>query len=161
MTPMTAQSQPYPGDGATAQELFRLAEEYRRAADMLIGIGRPRQPFSRAPYRLTAIHAIELYLNALLLFEGMRPCDLRKLQHDLAARIDHEFAASVVLRSKTAKHLAALSKKREYLVSRYGTDQMNTVSQINRLQATLGLTCASPCSSDYGHKVRRSTKPTG
>jgi hypothetical protein len=86
---------------------------------------------------LTAIHAIELYLNAFLLFQGLKPCDLRKLQHDLSARISHELAAGLTLRTRTAAHLADLSKRREYLVSRYGTDQMTTVSQINRLQATL------------------------
>lgn len=131
------QHQSYPGDSATPQEFFRLAEEYRRAANTLIGIGRRKQPFSRAPYHLTAVHAIELYLNALLLFEGLKPLHLRALQHDLAARINHELAAGLRLRNRTAAHLADLSKRREYLISRYGTDQMNTVSRTNRLQATL------------------------
>jgi hypothetical protein len=132
-----SRSQPYPGERATADELFRLAEEYRRAASVLIDIRRASQPFSRAPFHLTAIHAIELYLNAFLLFQGLKPCDLRKLQHDLSARISHELAAGLTLRTRTAAHLEDLSKRREYLVSRYGTDQMTTVSQINRLQATL------------------------
>ncbi len=134
---MATQTQRHPGERATAAELFRLAEEYRRAASMLIDIRRRSQPFSRAPYHLTAIHAIELYLNALLLSQGMKPCDLRKLQHDLSARIGHELAAGLALRNRTAAHLADLSKRREYLVSRYGTDEMTTISQTNRLQATL------------------------
>ncbi len=104
---------------------------------MLMEIRRPSKPFSRAPYHLTAIHAIELYLNALLLSQGMKPCDLRKLHHDLSARIEHQHAVGLALRSRTAAHLVDLSKRREYLISRYGTDQMTTVSQINRLQATL------------------------
>jgi len=132
-----SQSQPYPGERATADEIFRLAEEYRRAASSLIDIRRPGQPFSRAPYHLTAIHAIELYLNAFLLSQGLKPCDLRKLQHDLSARISHELSAGLDLRNRTAAHLSDLSERREYLISRYGTDQMTTVSQINRLQATL------------------------
>jgi hypothetical protein len=134
---MQSQPQPYPGESATADELFRLAEEYRTAASLLIDIRRPSRPFSGAPFHLTAIHAIELYLNAFLLSQGLKMCDLRKLQHDLSARVGHELAAGLTLRNRTAAHLADLSKRREYLISRYGTDQMTTVSQINRLQATL------------------------
>lgn len=132
-----SQSQCYPGESATADELFRLAEEYRRAADLLMDMHRPSRPFSRAPFHLAAIHAIELYLNALLVSQGLKPCDLRKLHHDLSARIDHEHAARLTLRKRTAAHLAGLSERREYLISRYGTDGMKTISQVNRLQATL------------------------
>ncbi len=131
------QPDPYPGDGATAVELFRLAEEYRRAAILLAGIRRPGQPLSRAPFHLTAIHAIELYLNSLLLSQGMKPCALRKLHHDLSARVGHDLAAGLALRSRTTTHLADLSRRREYLISRYDTDQIKTLSQINQLQATL------------------------
>ena len=81
-----------------------------------------KKAISRAPYRLTAMHAIELYLNALMLFDGLEPGRIRGLQHDFAARADH---------------LIALKTGREYVVSRYGTDQFNKLSQINRLQATL------------------------
>lgn len=132
-----SQSQPYPGECATPDDLFKLAEEYRRAADTLRENVRKRQPLSRAPYQLTAIHAIELYLNALLLSQGMKPCDLRKLHHDLSARVSHELAAGLALKTRTATHLAGLSSRREYLISRYGTDLMTTVPPINRLQATL------------------------
>jgi hypothetical protein len=132
-----SQSAPYPGERATADELFRLAEEYRRAASLLVQSRRPSQPFSRAPYHLAAIHAIELYLNALLLSQGMTPCDLRKLQHDLSARIGHDLAAGFGLTRRTTAHLVDLSKRREYLIVRCGTDQMKEMSQINRLQATL------------------------
>jgi hypothetical protein len=131
------QSAPYPGEHATADELFRLAQEYRRAADKLRENVRKRQPLSRAPYQLTAIHAIELYLNALLLSQGMKPCALRKLHHNLSARIGHELSAGLVLREKTATHLASISERREYLISRYGTDQIDTASPLSRVQATL------------------------
>lgn len=134
---LASQYQPYPGESATAEECFQPGEEYRRAAGLLLGIGLRKQPLSRAPYRLAAIHAIELYLNALLLFEDIKPCALRRLQHNLSARIDHPLAAGLVLRDRTIAHLRTLSERREYLVSRYGVDQMNTVSQINRPQATL------------------------
>src|SRR3954451_6390199 len=36
----------------------RLAAEYQNAADHLLELGRRRDPLSRAPYRLSAIHAI-------------------------------------------------------------------------------------------------------
>jgi hypothetical protein len=127
----------YPGDTSTADDFFNLADEYRRAADTLLGIRRPGIPLSRAPFHLTAIHAIELYLNAFLVFEGIKPGNLRALQHDLRARANHELAAPLRLRARTITHLAALSDRREYLVSRYGADQISRVSEINRLQATL------------------------
>lgn len=60
----------YPGSRASAAEIFALAEEYRLAAEGLMLNGRPRGPISRAPARLCAIHAIELYLNAFLLAGG-------------------------------------------------------------------------------------------
>lgn len=134
---MATLAEPYPGHSATAEDVFLLAEEYRRAAETLLGLGRARKPLSRAPYRLTAIHAIELYLNALLLIDGLDHSQVRGLQHDLAARAKLALASGLALRGRTAAHLEAMVKGREYLVSRYGTDQASTLSQINRLQATL------------------------
>ena len=134
---MTPQTNRYPGESATSEELFQLAEEYNRASHALLAIRRSGQPLSRAPFHLTALHAIELNLNALLLFEGMQAQHLRALHHDLSARVEHELAASLALKGRTVAHLSDASKKREYLVSRYGTDQMKTMSEINRLKATL------------------------
>lgn len=57
----------YPGECATAPELLLLAVEYRRSAESLLTIGRSGVPLSWAPYRLVAIHTIELYLNAYLI----------------------------------------------------------------------------------------------
>ena len=148
---MATLAKPYPGKSATAEDVFLLAEEYRRAARALLGLGRTGAPLSRAPYRLTAIHAIELYLNALLLIEGMDAPRVRSLQHDLAARAKLALASGLALRSRTAAHLEAMEKGREYLVSRYGTDQESTLSQINRLHATL---------EEIGEKVRKKLKRT-
>ena len=134
---MAAQAKSYPGEVATAEDILLLAEEYNRAAGVLLGLGRSGEPFSRAPFRLAAIHAIELYLNALLLIEGFHPAQVRGLGHDLAVRAEFVLASGLSLRGRTAAHLIAMAKGREYLVSRYGTDQMSTLSQINRLQATL------------------------
>jgi hypothetical protein len=130
-------SSPYPGELATPAEIRCLADEYRKAAQLLLQLGRSGRPLSRAPFRLSAIHAIELYLNALLLHSGLEPNQIRGLQHDLAKRASFAAEAGLKLRSRTAAHLTTLARSREYLVTRYGPELTGTVSQINRLQATL------------------------
>jgi len=114
-----------------------LAEEYRKAAHLLLQLGRRGDPLSRAPCRLSAIHAIELYLNALLLFMGQETSRIRGLQHNLAARSEMAIANGLQLRKRTAAHLSAMAGNREYLVTRYGPEMTATISQINRLTATL------------------------
>ncbi|UCI21343.1 hypothetical protein FJ970_10450 [Mesorhizobium sp. B2-1-8] len=64
---MTIEERKYPGELASPQQLHQLAEEYRKAANLLLQQGRPGKALTRAPCRLSAIHAIELYLTALLL----------------------------------------------------------------------------------------------
>ncbi|WP_244620112.1 hypothetical protein [Mesorhizobium sp. NFR06] len=127
----------YPGELASPQQIHELAEEYRKAAHHLLELGRPGKPLSRAPFRLSAIHAIELYLTALLLHRGHNPNQIRKLQHDLSARTEQALEAGLRLRAKTASHLRSLSQNREYLVTRYGPELVENVSQVNRLTATL------------------------
>ena len=127
----------YPGELASPQQIHDLAEEYRKAATLLLQLGRSGKPLTRAPFRLSAIHAIELYLTALLLHRGHDPNQIRKMQHDLAARAKHTVEAGLRLRAKTANHLQSLSQNREYLVTRYGPELATTTSQINRLTATL------------------------
>lgn len=122
---------------ATPGEICLLAEEYRKAAHLLRQLGRAGEPLSRSPFRLSAIHAIELYLNALLLHRGYGPGEIRRMQHDLAERTDLAVAGGLRLRSRTASHLKSLAKSREYLVTRYGPELSGTASQINRLEATL------------------------
>ncbi len=113
-----------------------LADEYRCAAEALFQTGRPRQPLSRAPYRLVAIHAVELYLNAFLLAAG-HPCKtVRGLQHDLAARTQLALDAKLGLRKRTMEHLFRLSQTREYLITRYDPEAP-AGSELNRLAATL------------------------
>jgi hypothetical protein len=84
-----------------------------------------------------AIQAIELYLNALLLERGHTAVELRRLQHNLAARTELALAEGLVLRVRTVAHLRALCDGREYLVSRYAPDQAKDATQVNRLAATL------------------------
>jgi hypothetical protein len=127
----------YPGELATPDEIRLLADEYRKAAHLLQQLGRAGKPLSMAPFRLSAIHAIELYLNALLLHRGYVPADIRRMQHDLAERTDLAIASGLTLRSRTAAHLNALAENREYLVTRYGPELSKTASQVNRLEATL------------------------
>ncbi|RWX58969.1 hypothetical protein EN780_35545, partial [Mesorhizobium sp. M4B.F.Ca.ET.089.01.1.1] len=57
----------YPGELASPQQIHELAEEYRKAATLLLQLGRSGKPLTRAPFRLSAIHGIGLYLTALLL----------------------------------------------------------------------------------------------
>ena len=127
----------YPGELATPEQVFLLAEQYRSAAVRLLEQGKPRRPLSRAPFRLVAIHAIELHLNAFLLHCGKPASDLRGLQHNLQSRLDLAEACGLKLRLKTRQHVVTLVDTREYLVTRYGPELASNVSQINRLTATL------------------------
>ena len=126
-----------PGDEATSQQVLELAHEYCRAAEALLPIGRRRNPLSRAPYRLVAIQAIELYLNAFLLARGQTAASLRAMGHDLERRGSLAAKAGLKLRKKTGAHLTKLAETREYLVSRYGPELTGRKSELNRLKATL------------------------
>jgi HEPN domain-containing protein len=127
----------YPGELAKPHDLVRLADEYRNAARVIATLGRPREPMSRAPYRLSAIHAVELYLNALLIHAGHEPASIRNLQHDFAARTDLALQCGLTLRRRTADHLRSLTGSREYVVSRYLPGDADSLSRLNRLAATL------------------------
>jgi hypothetical protein len=127
----------YPGDDASAKQVLLLADEYRRAAITLRMLGRPRNPMSRAPCRLLAIHAIELYLNAVLLAFGWKAARLRGFQHDLVSRTHFAKSAGLVLRKRTEAHIGELSANREYLLMRYGTELPLTACQLSGLEATL------------------------
>ena len=141
----------YPGETATPQQIVDLADEYRRAAEALLPTGRRRQPLSRAPYRLVAIHAVELYLNAFLRAAGHPSKTLRRLRHNLGARA--VFTTKLSLRKATVDHLCRLSETREYLIARYDP-ATSAASELNRLAATL---------RDVAEKVQRfierSTEP--
>jgi len=135
----------YPGSSASAEEIVYLATEYHQAALTLLQNARKGKPLSRAPSRLCAIHAIELYLNAFLLCLGDTPGQIRSRQHNLAERTTLAVDRGLRLRKKTAGHLVKMSEDREYLVSRYGPEMASPLSEINRLIATL---------EEVGKKVR-------
>ncbi len=131
-----AASDPYPGSETGPAEMMRLAEDYRRAAQLLLvaGAGRDLRP----PGRLCAMHAIELYLNAYLLHHDMTHAEIRRLYHDLGKRTQLAQGHGLVLREKTARHLESLSVNREYLRVRYEPEERAmTRSELNRLKATL------------------------
>lgn len=127
----------FPGSTASPDDIVALADEYRRAAVALIRAGRKGEPLSRAPGRLCAIHAIELYLNAFRLAGGTSPQEVRSHFHNLAARAERAIASGLALRKRTAEHLRKMTEDREYLVSRYAPEMTSTLSQLNRLLATL------------------------
>jgi hypothetical protein len=124
----------YPGNSATPAQILSLAAEYRRSAETLLAAGRNGAPLSWTAYRLVALHAIELYLNAYLIAAGHSQQYVRGLQHDTASRAQH--AAELRLRKRTAEHLQRLSEDREYLVVRYDPSP-SSISPLNRLHATL------------------------
>ncbi len=126
-----------PGDRATPSQLQALADEYRAASKVLLEHRRRGVPLSDQPFRLTAIHAVELYLNAFLLGREHSASQVRKLQHNLFARADLARKEGLTLRKRTIEHLQSLSTAREYLVSRYAPELAKTMSQLNRLEATL------------------------
>lgn len=133
---MELENKKYPGTEATPQQVQKLANEYRLAADHLLDKGRKREPISRAPFRFNAIHAIELYLNALLLHVGLSAEEIRGLQHNLAKRTELAASHGLRLRKGTIAHLNAMAERREYLAMRYEPEIVES-SQINRLSASL------------------------
>jgi len=129
--------QTYPGSNATPAEFVALADEYYSCAEVLMQRGKPRVAISRAPARLCAIHAIELYLNAFLLNSGELPEQVRAHLHNLANRTEIALSHGLVLRKLTKAHLIKMTEDREYLISRYGPEMSTTLSEITRLMATL------------------------
>jgi len=127
----------YTGAPATAEQFLLLALEYRKAADLLRLQERRGESISRAPFRFAAIHAIELYLSALLIHLRHEPSRIRGMQHDLAERTKLAIASGLQLRKRTMAHLIEMTDSREYVETRYSPDGVETFSQINRVQATL------------------------
>ncbi|OJX15235.1 MAG: hypothetical protein BGO82_11145 [Devosia sp. 67-54] len=130
-------SKDYPGELASPQQVLQLADQYRAAAISLRDMGQRGKPLTWAPFRMAAIHAIELYLNALLLAGGAEPATIRGMRHDLQLRTQAVQGLGLILRTRTVAHLATLHQSREYLVTRYGPELAGTMSQVNRLTATL------------------------
>ena len=131
-----AKDKVYPGESAGPEDLFELAEEYRRAAEVALRLCQRGRPVSTAPFRLLTIHAIELYLNALLRSSGHSATCIRGMQHNLALRLEAAEKSGPLLKIKTRQHLTQVSVSKEYITSRY-TTEADQKSQLNRLEASL------------------------
>lgn len=129
--------QPLPTEPAAPAEVRMLADAFRAAAGALQDAGSAADVRSSAPYRLIAIHAVELYLTALLRDGGLDERGARALGHDLAKRAKAAEAHGLTLRQRTRDHLATVVSQREYLVTRYGPFERVKLSELNRLEATL------------------------
>lgn len=126
----------YPGERASPHQLLALADAFSDCAPRLREGLKGTPPVSKAPFRLVAIHAIELYLNAYLRYRGLSAPDIRGFQHNLGRRLDQAEAKGLKLRKGTLQHLHSLSMTREYLASRYDPETLGS-SQLTRLQASL------------------------
>ena len=124
-------------DNWTHDSFVTLATSYREAALALLDEARFRKQSSSPPARLLALHAIELYLSALLLARGLEPAGIRALQHDMSARHTMAIEAGLVLRQCTSRHLQALARNREYVVTRYHAEATAQLSELTRLRTTL------------------------
>ena len=78
-----------------------------------------------------------MYLNAFLAFHEINHKQVRGLQHDLAQRTAMATQKGLCLRAKTQAHLLKIHDQREYLVVRYGPEQVGGLSELNRMFATL------------------------
>lgn len=134
---MTDEVGDYPGENASVEQLLELAKEFRSAAQELLDRGKKGKPITRAPSRLCANHSLELYLSAYLRHRGMSAKEVRGLQHHLGRRGQLVREKGLILRKATEEHLGQMTDGREYLVMRYGPELTPTVTQINRLFATL------------------------
>lgn len=115
----------------------RLADFYRDAAYRSLGSIFVDDPMSAGPTRLLAIHSIELNLSAYLMLRGSSWAEIRKMGHDLTARLERASELGLLLRARTSNHIRAMGRDREYLIARYGPDCLSQTSQVNRLLATL------------------------
>lgn len=159
----TTERPAYPGSEATVEQFIGLADEYLAAANSLLSQVSRKRSSSSAPARLCAIHAVEMYLTAFLVFHGSDHRQVRGFQHDLAQRAAMATEKGLRLRVKTQAHLLKIHDRREYLVVRYGPEQAGGLSELNRTFATLNeistkvrtaLLMLPPRLADGGEKTR-------
>jgi hypothetical protein len=132
--PKSCNGSAYPGKAAGVRGILNLAKQYQDSAKKL---GESSSKSNQAPRRLLALHAMELYLNAFLIAKGVDPAAICGLQHDLGKRARLASEAGLVLRKRTVAHLATLSSRNEYDAIKYALELMSTLSQVNRVMATV------------------------
>ena len=120
--------------GVNVSEILALASQYKEAAAKL---GECLPNSNHLPRRLLALHAIELYLNALLLTTGFDQTFIRSIQHDVGEQARLAIEAGLVLRKRTTAHLTTLSTNNESHSVRYAPQLTTTLSQVNRIMVTL------------------------
>lgn len=124
----------YPGALAPPDQILRLAESYAEAARRLYAAPKPRTGLWHAPFRLCALHSIELYINAFLRFRGTAPDCVRARLHDCWHA---EFATVLDLRAGTRRHLQTILEHRDYLCVRYAPETARDWVPVNRVHASL------------------------
>ncbi|MBW0367944.1 hypothetical protein [Ensifer adhaerens] len=122
------------GKSTGVRDVLDLATQYKAAA---VKLGENPSSPNHLPRRLLALHAIELYLDALLQAKGLDDEPIHNFQHDLGEPARRAGAAGLVLRKRTLAHLATLSSAQEYLIVRYAPELTSTLSQVNRVMTTL------------------------
>ncbi len=159
----TTERAAYPGSEATVEQFIGLADEYLAAANSLLSQISRKSSASSAPARLCAIQAVEMYLNAFLISHGIEHRQVRGFRHDVAQRAVMAAEKGLCLRVKTQAHLLRIHDQREYLVVRYGPEQVSGLSELNRMFATLNevatkvrsaLLMLPPRLADSGEKPR-------
>jgi hypothetical protein len=127
----------YPGSATTALQLKELALHYADAACIFEKLPHTPKGLALVPFRLLAIHAIELTLNALLVHNSVKAEEIRAMHHDLHAHMVLAETFGLKLRLKTVKHISDLTANREYLVHRYDPTGSLQSGHLSRLIATL------------------------
>ena len=127
----------YPGADARVEEVIRLANHYRGAANDLLRLAAGEGARAGSPRAGSAPSTPSSSTSTPSCSKlGHPPERIRDSRHDLAARAALANAGGLGLRRRTAIHLAAMTQGREYLVLRYDPG-MAELAPLNRLWATL------------------------
>lgn len=108
-------SDPSTIDEPSADDLFRLAEDYLRAA-RAVSLAKPGLP---RPATLLSLHASELFLKAYLRSSGIGFASMRKFGHDLSAHADCATEQGLDLGKALCNNLRAVTDIRHYVAARY------------------------------------------
>lgn len=123
-----------PQDG---KALRALAEEYCKAAALLCDEGPRGKSICWAPFRLCAIHAIELHLSAFLLDAGYEWSSIKKMNHHLDQRAMLATEHGLNLRKRSSDLLAKLSSEASYSVTRYVPERLADGRHPSQIMAVL------------------------